>query len=78
MKKASIEELKKHLEVLDESRRKIAVIFLNDFLNAKYAWERKVYKARLLNFVCKEVKRKGIEVDSDFCKRLKAILDSMG
>ncbi len=76
--KKARDEVLKIISKLSEKKAKVARLFFNDFIKATDVFERKVYKARLYNFICRDCKGEINTNDKEFCKRLKSLLDQLG
>ena len=78
MVKKAREEVLKIISKLSEKKAKVAKLFFNDFIKATDVFERKVYKARLYNFLCRDCREEIDTNDKEFCKKLKSLLDQLG
>ncbi len=78
MSKKARDEILRILDKLDEKKSKVAKLFFNDFLKATDSFERKVYKARLYNFLCRDCRDQLESYFREGCKKLKALLDELG
>ena len=78
MAKKAREEVLKIIGKLSEKKAKVAKLFFNDFIKATDVFERKVYKARLYNFLCRDCRDEIDAKNKEFCKKLKSFLDQLG